>query len=61
MNVASIRDNYPSPITDHVLVMIAGKEAYNFLNGFSGYNQVSVALEDQHKIAFTTKEGIFAH
>ena len=44
VNAATIRDNYPLPITEHVLERVAGKEAYSFLDGFSGYNQVSIAL-----------------
>ena len=31
------------------------------LDGFSDYNQISVALEDQHKIAFTTPWGMFSY
>ena len=61
VNATTIRDNYPLPITEHVLERVAGKEAYSFLDGFSGYNQVSIAPEDQHKIAFATEWGIFAY
>ena len=61
VNVATVRDNYHLPITDHVLERVAGKQAYSFLDGFSGYNQVSIAPQDQHKIAFATKWGIFAY
>ena len=46
VNAATIRDNYPLPITEHVLERVARKEAYSFLDGFSGYNQVSIALKD---------------
>ena len=38
VNAATIRDNYPLPITGHVLEWVAGKQAYSFLDGFSGYN-----------------------
>ena len=38
--MATIRDHYPLPITDHVIEWVAGAEAYNFLDGFSGYNQI---------------------
>ena len=31
-----------------------------FLDGFSGYNQVSIDPKDQHKTAFATEWGIFA-
>ena len=40
---------------------VAGKEAYSFLDGFLGYNQVSITLEDSHKTSFVTKWGIFAY
>ena len=61
VNAATVHDNYRLPIIDHVLECVAGKEAYSFLDGFSGYNQVSIALQDQHKIAFATEWGISAY
>ena len=61
VNAATIRDNYPLSITDHVLERVAGKQAYSFLDEFSSDNQVSIAPQDQHKIAFATKWGIFAY
>ena len=61
VNAATVRDSYPLHITDHVLERVAGKAAYSFLDGFSGYNQVSIALQDQHKTAFATEWGIFAY
>ena len=61
VNIATIRDNYPLPIIEHVLERVVGKEAYSFLDGFLGYKQVSIALEDQYKIAFAIEWGIFAY
>ena len=61
VNVATVRDDYPLPITDHVLERVAGGEAYSFLDGFLGYNQLSIALSDQHKTAFATEWGTFAY
>ena len=40
---------------------MGGDEAYNFLDGFSKYNQVSIDPKDQHKMAFVSKWGIFAY
>ena len=57
VNAATIRDHYPLPITDHVIERVAGAEAYNFLDGFSGYNQISIDPKDQHKMAFESKQG----
>ena len=36
--IATIRDHYPLPITDHVIKQVSGAKAYNFLDGFSRYN-----------------------
>ena len=54
-------DNYPLPITDHVIERVASKAAYSFLDRFSGYNQVSIDPKDQHKTAFAMEWGIFAY
>ena len=59
VNAATIRDHYPLPITDHVIERVAGAEAYSFLDGFSGYNQLSIDPKDQHKTDFATDWGIF--
>ncbi|MCO5569916.1 hypothetical protein L7F22_023630 [Adiantum nelumboides] len=61
VNAATIRDNYPLPNTDHVIERVAGREAYSFLDGFSGYNQLAIKPEDQHKTAFATEWCIFAY
>ena len=46
INATTIRDSYPLPIIDRVLERVAGKEVYNFLDGFFGYNQVSIDPKD---------------
>lgn len=61
LNAASIRDHYPLPFTEHVLGRIAGSECYSFLDGFSGYNQVQIKLEDRPKTTFSTEWGIYAY
>ena len=42
VNTTTIRDNYCLPIIEHLLERVARKEAYNFLDAFSGYNQVTI-------------------
>ena len=61
VNAVTICDHYPLPITDHVIERVAGAEAYSFLDGFSDYNQLSIELRDQHKMAFSTNLGTFAY
>jgi len=45
---------------DQMLERLAEK-AYYFLNGYSGYNQIVVDLEDKEKTAFTYPFGVFAY
>jgi hypothetical protein len=42
------------PITFHneMLNTVVGYETYIFLDGYLGYHQISIALEDKYKIAF---------
>ena len=42
-----------------VLENVGGQEAYSFTNGFSGYHQIKVALEDRSKTTFATEWGYF--
>ena len=45
---------------DIILDNISGHECYSFLDGFSGYNQDFIQLEDQLKTTFTTEWSTFA-
>jgi hypothetical protein len=46
---------------DQMLERLAGQQYYCFLDGYSGYNQISVNPEDHEKTAFTCPFGIFAY
>ncbi|KAH9309902.1 hypothetical protein KI387_037813, partial [Taxus chinensis] len=39
----------------------AGYEILSLMDGFSGYNQIKIAEEDQHKTAFITPWGTFCY
>ncbi|KAK9002723.1 hypothetical protein V6N11_060306 [Hibiscus sabdariffa] len=43
-----------------MLDRLAGKPYYCFLDGYSGYNQIAIAPEDQSKTTFTCPYGTFA-
>ena len=43
-----------------MLERLAGHSHYCFLDGFSSYNQIAIALEDQEKTTFTCPFGTFA-
>ena len=59
LNLATISDLFPLPFTHCLLNEVVGKEMYTFLDGFSGYNQFKMALEDWEKTTFITKWGVF--
>jgi hypothetical protein len=52
LNRASEKDNYPVPPMEQILQCVSGSEMLSLLDGFSGYNQVLVAHDDQLKTTF---------
>ena len=52
LNRACPKDNFPTPFIDQILDECAGSEVFSFMDSFSGYNQIQIKPEDQHKIAF---------
>ncbi|KAL4386422.1 hypothetical protein GQ457_09G016820 [Hibiscus cannabinus] len=60
LNKATKKDHFPLPFIDQMLDRLAGKEFYCFLDGYSGYNQISIAPEDQEKTTFTCPYGTYA-
>ena len=60
LNKATRKDHFPLPFLDQMLDRLAGHEYYCFLDGYSGYNQIAIALEDQEKTTFTCPYGTFA-
>ena len=60
LNKKTRKDHFPLPFIDQMLDRLAGREYYCFLDGYSGYNQIVIAPEDQHKTTFTCPYGTFA-
>ncbi|KAL4283068.1 hypothetical protein GQ457_16G022120 [Hibiscus cannabinus] len=60
LNKATRKDHFPLPFIDQMLDRLAGKQFYFFLDGYSGYNQIGIAPEDQSKTTFTCPYGTFA-
>ena len=54
------KDHFPLSFLDQMLDGLAGHEYYCFLDGYSGYNQIAIAPEDQEKTTFTCPYGTFA-
>jgi hypothetical protein len=61
LNDAFLHDPFPTPFIVEVLENIGGQEAYSFTNGFLGYHQIKIALEDIYKITFSTEWGSYQY
>ena len=60
LNKATCKNHFPLPFMDQMLDGLAGHEYYRILDGYSGYNQIAVAPEDQEKTTCTCPYGTFA-
>ncbi|GFZ15859.1 hypothetical protein Acr_25g0002680 [Actinidia rufa] len=61
LNAVTTKDHFPLPFLDQVLERVAGWAYYCFLDGYSGYNQLEIAMDDQDKTTFTCPFGTFAY
>jgi hypothetical protein len=61
LNRSSRKDNYPLPNMEHILQKVTGASRISMIDGFSGYNQISIMPEDREKTVFTTPWGIFMY
>lgn len=61
MNAATQKEDHSQLFTDAILEHVAEHECYNFLDGFSGYNQVSIREQDKDKTTFITNWGTYAY
>ena len=59
LNKATRKGHFPQPFVDKMLDRLVGHEYYCFLDGYSGYNHIAIALEDQEKMKFTCPYGTF--
>jgi hypothetical protein len=61
LNKVTKKDRYPLPFCEEILEEVAGHKMYTFGDGYKGYHQVKIALEDQLKTTFTTPWGTFCY
>ncbi|RVW83543.1 Transposon Ty3-G Gag-Pol polyprotein [Vitis vinifera] len=57
LNKASPKDDFPLPHIDMLVDSIAGHSMLSFMDEFSGYNQILMALEDMEKTSFIIEWG----
>jgi hypothetical protein len=61
LNSMTRKDHFPLPFMDQILERVVGHEFYCFLDGYSGYNQIEITLEDQENTTFICPFGTFAY
>ena len=61
VNRACPKDNFPLPRIDLSVDATAGHELLSFMDAFSGYNQISMDLDDQEKTSFVTGQGTYCY
>lgn len=61
LNDMCVHDPFLTTFTNEVLDNVGGKEAYSFTDGFLGYHQIKIALEDRSKTTFATKWACFKY
>ena len=59
LNKAYLKDNFPLPHIDTLVDSATSSAMYSFMDGFSGYNQIMMAVIDKLKTSFTTKWGVY--
>ena len=61
LNEVTRKDHFPLPFMDQLFERISGHPFYCFLDGYSGYFQIEIAVEDQEKTTFTCPFGTYAY
>ena len=61
LNKACPKDPFPLPRIDQIVDSTAGCDLLCFLDAFSGYHQIKMAVEDEEKTAFITPEGCYCY
>ena len=55
LNKANLKDDFPLPYIDMLVDSTVGHSMLSFMDDFSGYNHILMALEDMEKTSFITE------
>lgn len=61
LNSAYPKNDFPLPLTKLLVDATTWYKALSFMDGYSRYNQIQMALEDEEVSAFHTPIGIFCY
>ena len=61
INRACPKDSFPFPRIDLIVDATSGHELLSFMDAFSGYNKISMDLDDQEKTSFVIGQGTYCY
>jgi hypothetical protein len=61
LNRSSKKDHHPLSKMEHILQLVTSSSRMSMVDGFSGYNQISVFPENKEKKTFTTPWSMFMY
>jgi hypothetical protein len=61
LNKATKKDHFPLPFFDEILERLVNHYFFYFLDGYSGYHQIPIHLDDQSKTTFICPYGTYAY
>jgi hypothetical protein len=61
LNKATKKDHFPLPFIDEMLERLAKHSHFCYLDGYSGFFQIPIHPDDQHKTTFACPYGTFAY
>jgi hypothetical protein len=59
LNKACPKDEFPLPRIDVLVDAVASAEMMSLLDGYSGYHQIWLQIEDEPKTSFITPDGTY--
>ena len=60
LNIATLKDHFPLPLIDQILKRMVSHPFYCFLDGYSGYHHIEIALEIKKRSHFICPFGEYA-
>jgi hypothetical protein len=61
LNKATQKDHFPLPFIDEMLERLSNHFFFYYLDGYSGYHQISIHPDDHSKTTFTCPYGTFTY
>lgn len=61
LNKATVKDPFPLPRIEVLLAKVGGARCFSTIDLHSGYHQITLKKEDQHKTAFVTPNGKYEY